>query len=186
MYNKSIFTGELLTIRNEDIRRFVERVLDNVPEYFWSMPASTTGKYHPTYSLGEGGLVRHTKAAVSFALDLLSLEQNKDLSDRYRDHIIAALILHDTVKKGIPEGRYTKFDHPLEAVKLCREVFEQVDIPEQDVNLICDLIKTHMGQWITDYDGIDRLEKPQTEAQKFVHMCDYLASKKHVTVDIKL
>ena len=45
-----------------------------------------------------------------------------------------------------------------------------------------EVIKTHMGPWTTDYDGNEVLEKPKTKYQNFVHMCDYLASKKFLNI----
>lgn len=183
MYGPQSFVGEIGAIRNQEIRNLVETCLQNAPSYFWTMPASSTGKYHPAYSLGEGGLVRHTKAAVSIALDLLSLEQNQKFAT-LRDHIIAALILHDTVKKGRDGGAYTTTDHPLQAAALVREMSERVTVPDQDVNIICELIETHMGQWNTDFDGNVVMRKPETDIEQFVHMCDYLASRK--TIEVKV
>ena len=46
----------LNTFGNEDIKNFAIVLLDNIPEYIWHVGASSTGKYHPSYSLGEGGL----------------------------------------------------------------------------------------------------------------------------------
>ena len=184
MYGVGSFSSELMTIRNQEIRNFTEECLRHVPEYFWTMAASTTGKYHPVYSLGEGGLVRHTKAAVSIALDLLSLEQYRHLSDA-RDCIIAALILHDTFKKGRDGKKWTVFDHPLIAAEFVVEMADRVSVQMKYVNVIRDLIATHMGQWTEDYDGVQRLQKPETEAQKFVHLCDFLASRKSINVDVK-
>ena len=40
---------------------------------FWTMPASTSGKYHPAHSLGQGGLIRHTRAVVLFAVRVFLL-----------------------------------------------------------------------------------------------------------------
>lgn len=52
----------------------------------------------PPFALGEGGLVRHTLAACCWAKDLLQLEQYSILLPK-ADYILAALILHDSVKK---------------------------------------------------------------------------------------
>ena len=48
----------------------------------------------------------------------------------------------------------------------------------EEIEFLCDVIKTHMGSWTTDYNGVEVLEKPSTKYQNFVHMCDYLASRK--------
>ena len=39
-------------------------MIKTIPEYWYHVGASSTGKYHPEYSLGEGGLMRHTVALV--------------------------------------------------------------------------------------------------------------------------
>ena len=43
-------------------------------------------------------------------------------------------------------------------------------------------LKTHMGSWTKDYNGEEVLEAPKTKYQNFVHMCDYLASRKCLLV----
>ena len=52
----------------------------------------------------------------------------------------------------------------------------------QSRGFLGDVIKTHMGVWTTDYNGNEVLEKPKTKYQNFVHMCDYLASRKCLLV----
>ena len=72
-----------------------------LPDYFYEIPASSTGKYHPDFSLGEGGLVRHVKVAVRLAKELLD---NPCIGDKYtnneKDIMIFTLILHDGLKSG--------------------------------------------------------------------------------------
>ena len=181
-----IFREELSEIKDVKLKTFAEYCLkEKVPDYFFTMPASTTGKYHPQYSLGEGGLVRHTKAAIKLAIDLLSLEQNKHLS-KFRDEVIVALLLHDSVKKGFSGSSFTAAEHPLCAVNLVMNANkEKKYLTVTQSKLICDLISSHMGQWNTAYRStIQILPKPQTDLQKFVHMCDYLASRRYLNVDL--
>lgn len=182
----NVFREELSWIKDDKLRGLVEICLTKyVPEYFWKIPASSTGKYHPAYSLGEGGLVRHTKAAVKIANDLLQLEQNKSLA-YFKDQIITALILHDTVKSGA-NGGYTVTEHPVLAADLFKKANKEngeVVSPIDEV-VICDMIKSHMGQWNQDFrTKIEVLPKPKSELQKFVHLCDYLASRKWLTVEL--
>lgn len=161
------------------MRQEVENFLDTqVPEYFWHIPASSSGKYHPTYALGEEGLVRHTKAAVKIAVALLSLEQYRTyFTQEMRDAIIAALILHDTFKSGISQESNTKFSHPLIASQAVRS-----SCSTYFADLICPMIESHMGEWnISKYEE-GELPKPLTDPEKFVHMCDYLASRKFLEV----
>ena len=82
-----MFDRELKYIENDDFRKSVEVVINNLPEYFGHVAASSTGKYHPKFSLGDGGLVRHTKAAVRIAYELLQLEQYNKFESWQRDII---------------------------------------------------------------------------------------------------
>ena len=181
MKGSEIFSRELGAIHNKELRQAVATFLDEkVPKYFYEVAASSTGKYHPWYSLGYGGLVRHTKAAVLIAVDLLSLEQNKYLPS---DIIIAALILHDSFKHGMSDTGHTEFIHPILAGFELDIFADDNDVPE--LHDVADLIASHMGQWNTSKYDKTVLPKPSDVAQKFVHMCDYLASRKYLTVEVE-
>lgn len=169
-----------LKYRAENAEWAVQCALEHAPSYFWEMPASSTGKYHPAYTLGAGGLVRHTKAAVRIADALLRLEMYAPLAAR-KDEIIAALILHDSVKKGASGGQYTTIEHPLAAADHFQRIAQGLKY-KGDIEFICGLIRAHMGQWNKDFDGNDVLPKPTTPHQQFVHLCDYLASRKFITI----
>lgn len=184
MNNIEVFRNEIDLIEDEQIKALVIKALESAPDYFYTIPASATGKYHPAYSLGEGGLVRHTKAAVKLANDLLTLELYAKLVP-HRDEIIAALILHDSVKKGINGNKFTTIDHPLEASKLVRECANKSYLGESvHVDNICNNIESHMGQWNKDRSGNEIMPKPRTLEQKFVHLCDYLASRRYITIEL--
>ena len=182
-----VFREELKLIEDVHLRQFVTDYLNEcVPAYFWVVPASSSGKYHPQYALGVGGLVRHTKACVKIAEDLLSLEQNEALNALYHDEIISALIVHDTFKQGIKGGR-TVFDHPIIAVRalfLFAKTKEYNKVTQSKIERIQRLVACHMGQWNRSGRSIAVLPKPATDAEKFVHMCDYLASRKYLTVEV--
>ena len=66
-----------------------------VPIEFFIQPASSSGKYHPGYALGVGGLVRHTKATLIIAKMLF---QTTNFSKEDEDLVFAALSLHDIAK----------------------------------------------------------------------------------------
>ena len=61
------FKKELNYINNSRIKKSLIIMINKLPDYFFEVPASSTGKYHPKFALGEGGLVRHTKVAVRLA-----------------------------------------------------------------------------------------------------------------------
>ena len=113
-----IFDSILNTIENEDIRHFAEECIETIPDYFWKVGASSTGKYHPQYALGELGLARHTCALVRFLNHMLNVDcfGNK-FTSREKDLMRVAGMMHDTRKSGddgaYAKSKYTKFEHPL-------------------------------------------------------------------------
>ena len=174
--------NEINWIQDETIRNTVKWIVDCLPDYFFTVPASSTGKYHPDYALGEGGLLRHTKAAVAIAKDLLGLEMySHTYSPIEQDIIIAALILHDGLKHGIDHQKYVSALHPqLMTDWLLEQGFLNGWDETQRTTLI-NAINSHMGQWNTDYrTKKEILPKPKTKIEKFVHQADYLASRKYL------
>lgn len=181
---KENFNKELTFIKSDRIRKDAEVLIEDLPDYFFTVPASSTGKYHPRYALGDGGLLRHTKAACRIAFELLN---DPCIGDKYtkdeKDLMILALMLHDGVKSGFVKSEYTKFEHPLLAAEFVESHIDSIDLSDEEIEFVCECIKTHMGPWTKDYQGNEVLEKPHTKYQNFVHMCDYLASRKFLEVE---
>lgn len=179
-----MFETELNYIKNIKIKEAGKYFVSKLPDYFFEIPASSTGKYHPKYTTSEGGLYRHVKSAVRIAYELLQIEMYKvNYTDDEKDLMILALILHDGFKNGIIKEKYSRFDHPLLMANFVRNSQSESGLEEKDINILADAISTHMGEFITDYNGNEVLEKPKTKIQKFVHMCDYLASRKFLNVE---
>ncbi len=179
MTREELFKEELDYIQNDIIRSDAKYLLSKLPEYFFHVPAASTGKYHPKYAQGEGGLVRHTKAAIRFAKEIL----NNSIFSSYftkdcQDVLILALLLHDGFKKGKVEEKYVRFDHPLIAASFVEEEKDHLKMDAELISILIDCIKTHMGPFTKDYFGHEVLEKPTTKYQLFVHLCDDLSSKK--------
>ena len=155
-----------------------------LPDYFFEIPASSTGNYHPKFALNKKGLVRHTKVAVRMAYELLNTETfGNRFSDKEKDIIIMALVLHDGLKNGDPKSDFTRSDHPLLISKLIMENKDNLKMAVDDIRLLCCTIESHMGQWNLDnFTKKEILPKPKTEMQRFVHMCDFLASRQFLDV----
>jgi hypothetical protein len=190
------FKSELLKIQNTFYLNIAVEALQKVPHYFWFVPASSSGKYHPKSSLGMGGLVRHVKSVFWIAEELLAHSLYAPFSDDEKDEIRVAILLHDACKQGTEnDGSHTVIEHPL----LVREALQPDSVPwtehtdtwtREQLHIagawfaICDLIETHMGIWTKDKEGREVLDVPKTKAQLFVHQCDYLASRKIIEVDV--
>lgn len=184
---KKLLEPILNTFENEDIKEFAIELLNNLPEYVWHVGASSTGKYHPAYSLGEGGLMRHQIAVVRFLNFFLELEQyGAGMTSRERDLMRTAALIHDGMKSGTQndynKSKYTKFNHPILMAEVVRST-DGLNTSERDFIAHC--IESHMGQWAFDKKTNVELPKPKDEYQKLVHLADYLASRKSLAMDFE-
>jgi hypothetical protein len=183
---KKIVEPILSTIKNDDIREFAEVLLDGTPDYIWHVGASSTGKYHPAYSLGEGGLMRHQIAVVRFLNFFFELEQyNTKFTDREMDLMRVAGLVHDARKSGeqvdYEKSKFTKFNHPIQMANVIRS-YKGKYLTENALEFAAMCIESHMGQFNTDRKSSIVLPKPISIAQELVHLADYLASRKDLTM----
>ena len=178
---EELFKDELSYIKDSKLRKSLVKIINELPDYWLEVAASSTGKYHPKYTLGDGGLVRHTKAAVRLAYELLNDPVIGDkYTDREKDLMIMSLIIHDGLKSGREKSKYTKVEHPLLACDYIEENMDNLNMSDEDIEFMCNVISSHMGPWNKDFDGNEVLPVPKNKYQNFVHMCDYLASRKAV------
>ena len=179
MQKSEVFNEELLFIKDEIIRNDIRIILNLLPDYFYEVPASSGGKYHPKLAEGEGGLVRHTRAATRIANDMLTNPIiMKQYTSEERDIVISALIIHDGLKSGLVKEKYTRFDHPILMGNYLIENKDKLKMNKDVLDKIVSCIKSHMGPWNTnDYSNIV-LPVPVTKIEKLVHLCDYLSSRK--------
>ena len=176
----------LATIVNEDIREFAKVLIEGLPNYIWHVGASSTGKYHPAYSLGEGGLMRHQIAVVRFLNYFFELDQyNTNFTSRELDLMRVAGLVHDGRKSGeqsdYEKSKFTKFDHPLQMASVIRS-YDGKYLNHDEIEFVAHCIESHMGSWNTDKKSNIVLPKPLDVYQQFVHLADYLASRKDLTM----
>lgn len=183
-----IFDKELLTFENEDIKEFAQRCLDSAPAYWFKVAASSTGKYHPQYALGDGGLVRHTKALIRILNHIFNVDSiSSQFTSRERDLLRVAGLAHDMMKSGTQEdyevSKWTKFDHPLLAAKM---VYDMEGLSQEERKFIAMAISSHMGAFNTDKRHPDIvLPTPKDKYQILLHLCDYLASRKDIEIQFE-
>lgn len=178
---------DCIGFENENMRDLAEVLYEEMPEYWHYVPASSTGKYHPTYALGDGGLKRHTFALLRILNYILSLECVQGVFDDVaRDALRIAGLVHDGWKSGTQEeyenSQYTKFDHPLIAADQVLKHRDDGLCAPETIDFIAETIESHMGQWNTDKHSNIELPKPETDAQLLLHICDYLASRKDIEI----
>lgn len=180
-----MFKNELNYITSKRIRESAEILINLLPDYFFKVPASSSGKYHPEFASGEKGLVRHTKVVVRIAYELLYINGTigENFTQNEKDLILLSLIIHDGLKLGNPMESRTRKDHPILIANLVEENRNNIQLTEEELEIVKGILETHMGEWNKDRDGKEIMRKPTTKNERFAHMCDYLGSRKFLDVE---
>lgn len=182
-----VFRAELRQIQLDEIRGLVLQIFDQLcPPDFWEIAASSTGEYHPTYALGKGGLVRHTKSAIFWMNQLLPLFTDNSKSI-ITDVAVSALLLHDLFKAISPSNlRQTQYaDVPLNQTHGLILADEIDGLLSQMVkgdlfvygHQISEAVRYHMGRWTLGYDNSFTWLLEQS-TNKLVHLSDFIASRR--------
>lgn len=187
---KTQLLKELNKIKNERIRSITEKILNGVPLYFWdpNIGASSSGKYHLEINGKVESLIDHTKR-VFFIGRLLTSNPIFDniLTDDEKDCILSALLLHDSVKRGLDLENisHTKFSHPILVRVVAKDVLSKEEYEDSFTQLILSNVESHSGPWnVSKYNKDEKpLPLPKTFSQLLCHLCDYIASRKGVYVD---
>lgn len=187
-FKKAIDTIGDIGLRKLVLKFFEEEVLEDFNEW----PASSTGKYHPYYSNGKHGLVRHTLAAMEFATqNMMGGVPANRLSNARKDEIRAAILLHDAYKFGEPvdyrrkqaSGKiYTERNHGIIAASRFYEFAKGSGLPaskyKKRIENICCGIAKHMGI----YEEVNEQFMPKNQNQiDLVYVtasADYMVSRK--------
>ena len=174
MEKHEFFEREIQLIESVDLQDFVRWFFDEkVGDWFWKSGASSSGKFHPQFTKGEGGLVKHTRAVVWVCEELLKMSSYAYMKSEYKDYARVACLLHDTRKygRGNEEDKDCYKDHGAIAaddVRMAWTEFFGTHVPD----LLTMAIRSHMGQWTEN-----REDRPFTNIDRLVHLSDYIASR---------
>lgn len=169
-----IFAQELSYIKNIELReRVKEFISTKVPDYFFEAAASSSGKYHPSFAAGEGGLVRHTKMVVAVMNELINFEEFNDIES---DCMIASCIIHDTFKHGDADSGYTVDAHPVIAAEAWRRFDRRNPIEITKSRIIYNCVANHQAKWGPECVRLTNTN--DSEYCKLVQYADYIASRK--------
>lgn len=181
--SKSAFIKEVEKINNDTLRNRCLEIVEEIPSYFWEVPASSSGKYHPECDLGSGGLVRHSLMVTKCGLDLLTAEIFGRDDENARDMVRVSCLFHDSFKSGKvnSDGTYSKhtvFEHPKFAAEFLDRTLPKDTYGREQ---IISAVYSHMGKWnVNKYGNSEPLPKPQSRFEKLVHTADYMASRKYI------
>lgn len=160
----SLYNQELQLLQNKEKQEKTLSLLSSsVSEKMKSIPASSTGKYHPTFAQGEGGLIKHSKAVAQTAYGLAGMLNVPGDKDRF----VVAGLMHDMWKLG-PEGN-SQFTDPKHGA-LAADFLTRAGMSEE-----ADLAGPHMGNFFKG--SYKNAPKISNFDQRLLNNADWLMSR---------
>lgn len=172
----------------EEMRFYCQDMVEQIPDYIFEMPSSTTGKWHNKTQCLPHGQIYHAvmfAVIVNYRLNLKYNKEKKFPDPKIRDAIRCTPWFHDALKCGDGTSQWTVHEHPLLAAEWVRTAKVEHNIDDELKEFIANLCAAHSGEWTTARRGSKTiLPEPQTEAEIFVHECDYLSSRNDIDMNI--
>jgi len=171
-------------ISDDSIRQAVKYYyLHKVPDQFFSAPSSTSGK-HPYWHNVPGGLVRHLTECCISADRLLGIfgfveDDDRTIHVPSRDIVLAATVITDTQKNGIPWGNSSVRNHGEIAANTWRDIAESCKLSKDIADQISEAVHYHYGRYTQVPDGQPRKRfNDLPDFVKIVHLLDVCSSNR--------
>lgn len=184
---RKVFEVAAVNFETSDVKAYFLDMSEFIPDYFFTVPASTSGKYHSAQQCGICGQLIHAfmmQACWDMLLELNSIREDIAPDAHTRDLIRCFPFLHDCVKCGKEGGKYTVPEHPKLAANLIHESHPKHDISPEDKQFLAGMVATHSGQWNKNRKGETILPTPRTLAEKIGHYTDMFCSRAHFLYQI--
>lgn len=176
-----VFRSVLEEFETDELRAYCEDMIEEIPDYHFEIPSSTSMKYHNKTQCQPGGQSYHVLMVGTIANYLLKLkyvQEQKFTKPKKRDCLRIAAILHDAHKTG--GGQYTVHEHPILAQKWIETTKVKHDIDPKLKKYIGRLVASHSGEWTESNRSDVVLPEPENDEQFFVHLCDILGSRSNL------
>lgn len=182
MNKKAVFKELLDKFETEEVRLYCEDMIENIPDYIFTMPSSTSGKFHNTTQCLPHGQIYHIIMFGAIMNYRLALKCNKEKFNNtiHRDAMRCVPIFHDAVKCGWNGSAFTVHDHPILAGQWVRETKVEHDIGDEIKEMIARMCERHSGEWTSSKRSKVVLPEPETEMEMFIHECDILSSRSDI------
>lgn len=176
-----VFEGLLNKFETDEIRDYCADMIKEIPDYIFTIPSSTSFKYHNKTQCQPHGQIFHILMFAEVMNYVLGLEYVKEkTNERQRDCLRCTPIFHDAIKCGLNGSQYTVHEHPMLAGEWVRNTSVEHDVDAGTKAYIARLCESHSGEWTSTKRSKTVLPKPENDEQFFVHMCDYLASRSNL------
>lgn len=174
-----VFEPLSINFETEVFREYFLDMVAEIPDYIFTMPSSTSGKFHNETQCQQYGQIYHIYMFDSILNHRLRLKMNKELYPTLeeRDAMRCVPVFHDAIKCGLNGSKYTVQDHPLLAAKWVMETKTVHDIPNEFKQIIANMCESHSGEWNKSRSGQVIMSEPRNPREFFIHECDILASR---------
>lgn len=177
-----VFKTLLDKFETDEIRNYCKDMIKEIPDYIFTIPSSTSLKYHNKTQCQQHGQIFHILMFGEILNYILELEyaQSKYSNLIRRDCMRCVPIFHDAIKCGLNGSKYTVHQHPLLAANWIKTTIVEHDIEQRYKEYIAHLCERHSGQWIENKKSNIILPKPENDDEFLIHLCDYLSSRSNL------
>jgi hypothetical protein len=177
-----VFETLLDKFETEEMREYCKDMINEIPDYIFTIPSSTSLKWHNKTQCQPHGQIFHILMFGEIMNYILGLEYvlNKIPNATTRDCLRCTPIFHDAIKCGLDGSQHTVHEHPMLAGEWIRNTKVEHDIFQEEKNYIARLCESHSGQWTENKRSNVVLPEPENDDQFLVHLCDYLASRSNL------
>lgn len=169
-----IFAEYIAEIKNDGIRELVVLTMDKIGvgnRCFFSAPASSSGKYHPSCAnVKPGGLVRHVIRAIDIGKHIA---RALEFTPTQTDIVIAALIMHDIWKNDYKRHATRASAEIMETIRENQHLFKSASY--EVLLAIAKSVQLHMGPWTEK--SVRKPIRDYTLVELAVYLADYLSSR---------
>ena len=178
----AVFQPYLDKFETDEMRLYCADMIAEIPDYIFTMPSSTSGKYHNATQCQRHGQVYHIIMFAEIMNYRLALKCNEEKfkSPIQRDAMRCVPFFHDAIKCGWNGGTYTIHEHPILAGKWVRETHVEHDIDDKIKEAIARMCERHSGSWTTSKKSNVVLPEPENAMEILVHECDILSSRNNI------
>lgn len=183
MSKVDVFKELLDAFETDDMRAYCSDMIETIPDYIFTMPSSTSYKYHNKTQCQVYGQIYHIimfGTVMNYILGLKYIRENKFKEPKRRDCMRCTAIFHDAIKCGYDGSKYTAHEHPMLASEWIKNTRVEHDIDERLKKYIAGLCESHSGEWTSSKKSKLVLPEPQSDDAFFVHLADYLNSRSNL------
>ena len=174
-----IFEPLLKDFETETFAKYFRDMVAEIPDYIFTIPSSTSGKYHNATQCEKFGQIYHEYMFASILNHRLRLKGNREKYDtpEIRDCMRCVPVFHDAVKCGWNGSRRTVSEHPILAAEWVRTTSVENDIDSKYKEMIACMCEAHSGEWNKNMSGEEIMPEPRNDMEFFIHECDILSSR---------